>query len=204
MSSQTKRAIYAREWRVEGREKRRFNTLLNEYIYVKYKDIYDECLQMYNSLNETYPEKHNLTKTKEYKAWKKRVLATDESTDEAKEPTTMPTRTEPITTATEPTTSTATRTEIAVDGNGDILEMAMEDLLPISPENNNMNVDDIIDNIIRDLQQDEDLRNILDNDGLVQPHYTDEDEGIGLNVESELEAVTEPFDYALEVEGFDF
>ena len=44
----------------------------------------------------------------------------------------------------------------------------------------------------------------MDNDELGQPHYMDEDEGIGLNVESELEAITEPFDFDLEVEGFDF
>ena len=32
----------------------------------------------------------------------------------------------------------------------------------------------------------------------------DEDKGIGLNVDTELEAVVEPFDYQLEMEGVDW
>ena len=240
MFSQTKRAINARERRVEIREERRFNTLLSDYMKVKYKDIYDECRQMYNSLNGKYPEKHNLTKTKDYKTWKKQTLATNESSDEDKEPittepittatepittakttepittamTTEPitTATEPITTATEPITSAATRIETVAEGdrannigdeNENIFEIAMEGHLPDTLENRD-EMDDIINNIIRELQQDEDLRNIMHDDELVQPHYMDEDEGIGLNVESELEAILEPFDFDVEVEGFDY
>ena len=220
--SQTRRAINAREWRVERREKRRFNTLLSGYMSIKYQDIYNECWQFYNSLNQMYPEKHDLTKTKEYKRWKNE-LTKDESSESGEdndtgpttvtrtEPTTTSARTEPmqdiveiaveLTTAmrTESTTTTSARTEPMQN----ILEIAAEGLLPVSPENRN-DIDDIIDDIIRDLQQDDALRGILDNDDdLVQPHYMDEDEGIGLNVESELEAVIEPFDYTLEVEGFD-
>ena len=61
---------------------------------------------------------------------------------------------------------------------------------------------------MNDLEQDEALRGILnqvnDINEFVQPHYQDEDEGIGLNLETELEDIIEPFDYELEVEGFDF
>ena len=247
--SQTRRAINAREWRVERREKRRFNALLSGYMSIKYQDIYNECRQFYNSLNQMYPEKHDLTKTKEYKRWKNE-LTKDESSESSEDNDTGPTtvtRTEPTTTsartepmqdiveiAVEPTTAmrtestTSARTEpmqdiveIAVEPTTamrtestttsartepmqDILEIAAEGLLPVSPEIRN-DIDDIIDDIIRDLQQDDALRAFLDNDDdLVQPHYMDEDEGIGLNVESELEAVIEPFDSTLEVEGFDF
>ena len=42
------------------------------------------------------------------------------------------------------------------------------------------------------------------NNQLVQPQYQEEDEGIGLNLETELEDILEPFDYELEVEGFEF
>ena len=55
------------------------------------------------------------------------------------------------------------------------VEMPMEEPIP----ENDMNMDDIINGIIQDLQQDEDLQNILNAD-FVQPHYADEDEGIGL------------------------
>ena len=255
--SQTKRAIYTREWRVGRREKRRFNTLLSGYMSIKYQDIYNECWQFYNLLNQMYPEKHDLTKTREYERWKTE-LTKDESSESGEDNDTGPTtvtRTESTTTTTvrtepiqdiaeiavEPTTAmrtepmqdiaeiaveptTAMRTEpmqdIAVEPTTamrtestttsartepiqDILQIAAEGLLPDSPEIRN-DIDNIIDDIIRDLQQDDALRAILDNDDLVQPHYMDEDEGIGLNTQTELEAIIEPFDYQLEVEGFDF
>ena len=75
--------------------------------------------------------------------------------------------------------------------------MPVEEPIP----ENDMNMNDIINGIIQDLQQDEDLQNIL-NDDFVQPHYVDEDEGIGLNVELELQDIIEPLD--LEEEGFFF
>ena len=65
-----------------------------------------------------------------------------------------------------------------------------------------MDVDGIINSIIHDLQEDDELRDILNNDDYVQAHYIDEDEGIGLNLETELDAVIEPLD--LEEEGFFF
>ena len=83
----------------------------------------------------------------------------------------------------------------------DILQIAASDLIPANPE---MDLDMRIDEIIRDLQQDPDLRDLLNaerNGELVHPQYMDEDEGIGLNVDTELEAVIEPFDFELEVEG---
>ena len=220
--SQTKRAVEAREWRVERRQKRRFNILVSDYISIKYQAIYDECCQFYSSLNQMYPEKHDLTKTKEYKRWKNE-MTNDESNESGEdndtEPTTV-TTTEPIQDigeiAAEPTTVTTTEPiqdigEIAAEPTAvtttepvqNILQIAAEGLIPDSPEIRN-DIDNIIDDIIMDLQQDDALRAILDNDDFVQPHYMDEDEGIGLNAETELDAIMEPFDYELEVEGFDF
>ena len=65
------------------------------------------------------------------------------------------------------------------------MQIAAEDLIPLSPQ---INIDNIIDDIIQDLQRDDDIRDLLD-----------EDEGIGLNVETEIEGVIEPFDYQVEV-----
>ena len=70
----------------------------------------------------------------------------------------------------------------------------------------NINVGHLIDQIINELEQDDAARDILnqmDDNELLRPHYEDEDEGIGLNVETELEGIVEPFDYALEIEGFE-
>ena len=85
------------------------------------------------------------------------------------------------------------------------MQIAAQDLLPFSPEINDL--DDRIDQIIQELQQDDDLRDYLNaerNGELVQDLYEDEDEGIGLNVDTELQAIVEPFDFELEVEGEDW
>ena len=76
--SQTKRAIEAREWRVGLRQRRRFNTLLNGYIDVKYKKIYGEYKQFFHMLNQEHPEARDLTRTKSYKKWRKEYLANKE------------------------------------------------------------------------------------------------------------------------------
>ena len=39
---------------------------------------------------------------------------------------------------------------------------------------------------------------------MINAELNDEDKGIGLNVDTELEAVVEPFDYQLEMEGVDW
>ena len=82
----------------------------------------------------------------------------------------------------------------------DLIQIASSDLIPDNPE---MELNIQIDEIIRELQQDDDLRELMNaerNGDLVQPRYMDEDEGIGLNVDTELEAIFEPFDFQLEVE----
>ena len=235
--SQTKRAIEAREWRIAKREKRRFNTLLSDYTSVKYRNVYKECIEFYQSLDRKYPKKHDLTKTKEYKRWKNQPTNDDESSDDSEtEPASTSTRqnssdnnigetesastaiqnssdsetesasaaiqnqnssdseTEPVSTARQNQNSTDSETEPATTSEEpvqNILQIAAEDLIPDSPEIRN-DIDNIINDIVRELQQDNDIRDLLNaerNGELVQPHYMDEDEGIGLNVDAELEAI---------------
>ena len=153
-----------------------------------------------------------------YKRWKNQPTNDDESTDDNETgPASTSTRqnssdnniieTEPASTAKQNSsdneTEPATTSEEPVQN---ILQIAAEDLIPDSPEIRN-DIDNIIDDIVRELQQDGDIRDLLNaemNGELVQPHYMDEDEGIGLNVDTELEAIFEPFDYELEVEGEDW
>ena len=65
--SQSKKAVEARRWRISAKEKRRFNTLVTEYVQFKHHDIYNECYQLYNTLNEKHPDAGNLTKTRTFK-----------------------------------------------------------------------------------------------------------------------------------------
>ena len=221
--SQSKRAIDARLWRVCRREKRRLCGFVNDYVRTKHVKIYGECNLFYQSLSEKYPGKYDLTKSKEYKRWKKQV--TNEEFDQnfpATESTSAiaeliratgepaAATTEPSESIGEPTAATAEPGEnitelltVATTAEQDILQIAVEDLIPPSPEIIN-DIDNIINDIVRDLEQDDEIRAMLD-DNYLQPQHTDEDEGIGLNLETELEGIVEPFDYELEVEGgFDY
>ena len=232
--SQTKRAIRAREWRTGLREKRRFNTLISDFISVKYPDIYDEAWQFYNSLNKRHSQKHNLTKTKEYKRWKSEIVnnQTSESEDDNAAEPAGEIISEVVIDTDQSNEQTAAMAIEQVDGgeateadgnilqaaamaieqvdggeateaDGNILQAAAEGLIP----DNLDNLDNIIDDIIMDLQQDDVLRDYLNaerNGEILRPQYEEEDEGIGLNLETELEAIIEPFDYELDVEGFDY
>ena len=80
-----------------------------------------------------------------------------------------------------------------------ILQIAAQELLPDSPITIE-NIDRIIDEIIHDLEQDEQVRDLVGN--LQQD--IEEDEGIEINIDAELSAIVEPFDYQLEVEGVDW
>ena len=133
------------------------------------------------------------------------VTSTNERSEDTEQATTPETSTEEAIENdedTEQATTAETSTEL-VRTEQNILELAAEELLPLDQQNMD-NLDDMINDIVRDLQDDEALRDIFynDDDDLVQPRYMDEDEGIGLNVEVELEDIIEPLD--LEAEGFDF
>ena len=203
--SQTKRAREARQWRANKREKRRFNVFLSDFTNVKFGNVYKECKDFFDSLNEKYPNKHDLTKTKDYKRWKNQLLNDSDSESEpaksdkpeaAEQDIAEPEEAEPS--DNEADNEAANQAEPPLPS--DIIQIASSDLIPASPE---MDLDIRIDEIIRELQQDDDLRELMNaerNGELVQPHYMDEDEGIGLNVDTELEAIIEPFDFQLEVE----
>ena len=221
--SQTKRGREARQWRANKREKRRFNVFLSDFTNVKFGNVYKECKDFFDSLNEKYPNKHDLTKTKDYKRWKNQLLNDSESEsaksdkpeaaeqdraepeaaeqDRAEPEAAEQDRAEPE--AAEPSDNEADN-EAANQAEpplpSDIIQIASSDLIPDSPE---MDLDIRIYEIIRELQQDDDLKELMNaerNGELVQPHYMDEDEGIGLNVDMELQAIIEPFDFQLEVE----
>ena len=201
--SQTKRAIKERKRRNRARDERRLNALTVDFLSVKYPEVYEEAYQFYQSLNRRHPKKHNLTKTSEYKQWKTAMVSdqgsedenngdnnlagSDESTEQA-----APMSAEQI---------PEEQTDEAERASQNILQEAAE-VFNIDDVPNFDSVDDIINEIIVDLQQDDILREYLNAEGageIIRPHYQEEDEGIGLNVETELQAVLEPFDFELEV-----
>ena len=219
--TKTQRNKYAREWRKNSYEEKRFNKPLREFLELKYRDIFNEYNWFYKSLNEQYPTSKDLTKTTGYKNWKRRQLNCESSDDEQPEtepaeteqPETEQPETEPAETeqpeTEQPETEPAETEQPETESN--ILTVALEETVPPDDNNNvdinNMDInqiDNIIEQVINELEGEEAIRELLNNNELVHPHYQDQDEGIGLDVESELEAILEPFDYELEVEGIDY
>ena len=212
---------YAREWRKSTYEEKRFNKPLRQFLELKYRDVFNEYNWFYRSLNDQYPAAKDLTKTKVFKAWKSRQLNCESSDDEPPESEHTETErneTEPDEAGrsetevnqterneTEPDEAGRSETEPVAEQieteSTDPLTAAMQETLP--PYIENMSIDqaeNIIQQIIYELQQDDAAQGIF-NDGEVTQ---DNDEGIDLDIETELEGIVEPFDYELEVEGIDY
>ena len=62
-----------KEQRRQNRTKIRQALLVNDYIYHKYFNVYQEAAQFYNEVNHKYPTKYDLRRTDEFKAWKMAV-----------------------------------------------------------------------------------------------------------------------------------
>ena len=62
------------ELRKERRNKTRQDSLISEYIRVKYTNIYAEAAEFYNSLNRKHATKHDLRKTQEFRIWKANIM----------------------------------------------------------------------------------------------------------------------------------
>ena len=61
------------ELRRERKNKTRQDSLILEYIRVKYANIYVEAAQFYNSINRKYATKHDLRRTHEFRVWKANI-----------------------------------------------------------------------------------------------------------------------------------
>ena len=222
-------AKYARGWRKENYLEKRFNKPLREFLEIKYRDTYNEYCWFFRSLNEKHPDSKDLTKTKTFKEWKRRQLNCQSSDDEPEQSEAETGPNEPEQSEVETGPNEPEQSEVETGPNepeqsevetgpneteqseaesdhpvSDILSVAINETLP--PDNNidNYNIDNIIQQVINELEQDEAIRHLLNHEEFVHPHYQYEDEGIELDVETELEAVIEPFDYQLEVEGVDY
>ena len=78
----SKKAIKARKWRCKARDKRQFNNIVSCYVEHKYKAIYKECSNIYQSIKDKYPDigpKCNLAKTTMFR---RIILQIDSSDDE--------------------------------------------------------------------------------------------------------------------------
>ena len=233
---------YSRQWRKNSYLEKRFNKTLHEYIEIKHRDIFNEYVRFYNSLNEIHPDAKDITKTKTYKQWKKTQLNCEDTNSEMERseprneespeqseprneesleqseprneespeqseprneespeqseprneesPEQSEPRNEESPEQSEPRNEESPeRSESENERN--ILAEALEQ--PIHPDGilNVGELDNLIQHIIDDLQQDDDVRALLNDEELFHPQYREDDEGIAMDIELETDELTD-------------
>ena len=196
MSNQRQaRAQYKKWYRKKLQEEKRFNRVMKNYLQVKHSNIYEQCCEFYEYLNKRNPSAKDLTKSMTYKEWAKNHQAGEQNDEDVRSPVKLVTFTikdpelqsETVTfshvaseTITSPVAEEEDQSEVATDP----LSVAIQDLFPPVYEGFNdieiNQVDNIIAEIINELEQDEAAQNLMNVEN-------DQDEGIGLNLEDEIE-----------------
>ena len=206
-------AVAARERRGYELETKRFNNTLKEFIEFKYDNIFEEYNSFYKALTEKYPNKKNLMKTAMFKEWKKHTIEQSfekEGVHAEVTHLTDPADSDPESSSEENACDELSERESVSEENvrdepsnqaeSDILSTVIVENFSEQHDLININeledVDNIIAEIVQDLERDGEIREMLDEN---MPQ--NDDEGIALDYQTELDAVVEPFDYELEV-GF--
>ena len=157
------REEYKKQWRQKNNKDKRFNKTLNEYLKLKYRDIYDEYCLFFKSLDEANSTAKDLTKTTGFRKWKENLK--NDQVDESpviklntyiiKDPEKSLVDDEPVTFIAA-TQEVLSETSTQVD-ELDTFEAAVEELF--SEDNNRQEIniefeqaDDIIAEIISDLK----------------------------------------------------
>ena len=65
-----KRNVYVRNWREGQRIQKRKSIFIEEYVRVKFTKVYSEAINFYSTLDQLYPEKKDLCRTKEFRSWR--------------------------------------------------------------------------------------------------------------------------------------
>ena len=204
------KAMQARQYRKNQRGQKRFEAPLRKFIEHKYKDIFQEYVDLFIQMDTNHPDKIDLTKTETFKRWKRSneavppapptdILSTAirETIEQDRIETVINEYSEDIDEDNEEEsntdncgadTSSDNESEASVaenEGGEEVPNAVMEGLAAAQQ------VDDIVNELIRD----EELR------ALLRPEPA-EDEGIELNIFDEIDI--EPFDFSMEVEGPDW
>ena len=220
------KAEYKKSYREKLKEERRFNKVVNKYLKIKYEGIYEECCEFYRDLKQKNPQVKDLTKTTRFKKWVRKQQNERDDDDDDDEPITLVTYKlspgEETATATsfeqilqndernngeqqqqdhsEGNAEGETATSFEQQQDHDIIEQIINEL-GINQDVHNILNEPLqqdqdraaIDSIINELELDHELYNALN----VPPQDYGDDEGIGLNLEDEIE---DPFDFSLEVD----
>ena len=167
---------YARKWRKDRRENRRFEIFTAQYLLCKYPTIHEEIKKKFDQINAKYPKKNNLLKTPEFAVWKSDVLlgqppSQQTTTATLSQPPSQqttavtlsqlpPQQTTAATSSQPPSQQTTTATTTTVLNSSEELTTLCEDMPYEDPWMANLNCDEM-ERIIQDLSNDPDLQGIM-------------------------------------------
>ena len=77
MGKNPSRMVYKRKWRQIEKRRKRCNAFITEYTRLKFGNVYNEAVCFYNALEQMYPDKVYVKKTKEFKTWKEALINTE-------------------------------------------------------------------------------------------------------------------------------
>ena len=162
-----KRNVYVRDWREKQRKQKRKIAFVDEYVRVKYRDVYSEAINFYTALDQAYPRKRNLCKTSEFQSWRVEVHKKDKKSTAQQEKTRNMALSIPLIPHSPPTPNTETSTTAEIQqplatppGIGAELTIDMPPETPL--ETDDQMTDRRIQEIIAELRDDPDLNGIFD------------------------------------------
>ena len=214
------KAIKERKFRKREKERKHFEGPLRQFIEHKYKNIFKEYVELYDLMVANHPGKRNLTRTKTFRDWMRAneaspsdilstVIRETFGQDYMEAVNTENEGDEAVNTENEGDEAVSTENEgdeaVNIENEGDEAANIKNegDDEAVNTENEGdqaANVlDDIegqVDGIMNELMQDEEFRNLLN----PEP----EDEGIEMTLFDDIVFDIEPFDFDVEVEGYDW
>ena len=213
-------------YREKERERKRFTEPLPIFLETKYPCIYNEYKELYDRISSRHGKKRNLVKTSTFKNWKinaeyQRAESASTTTgvsdseaqgneEEASETTSKTVQHQQL--------ESASTTGVNEDRASQ--DQAVEIVMPASVDEDQateqeirmdinqladimVNVEGQVDQIINELREDPYLRNIME--GVEAEVETQaDDEGIDISPLDNIEFDIEPFDFALELENYEW
>ena len=199
--SQTIKAVRLRDSRAKRRNQRMFNNPLRVFLEHKYPTIFSEYSDLYQTMRTAHPRRNKLETSATFRQWMRNnpVPANTIPQQPCLDILTQAIQ-ETFNQTTSQNNSQDVQPEQCIDPSS---EEPVQNSQDVQTEQHNPPQDEYdihaqADAIIDEILANEDLVNIME-----QPN-SNEDEGIELNLLDEIYGDIESFDYALEVEPFQF
>ena len=177
------KAIKERKFRKREKERKHFEGPLRHFIEHKYRNIFQEYVELYDLMVVNHPGKRNLTKTKTFRDWMRANEASPSTSDILS------------TVIRETFGQNYMEGDEAVNTENEGDEAVNTENVGVAA-NVLVDIEGQVDVIMNELMQDEEFRNLLNSEP--------EDEGIEITPDDDIVFDIEPFDFDLAVEQYDW